>query len=464
MHWYPRFMSAGARRARAKPELRRLRERGVNVQPIEITGRTIARGFWGRRWCDHLGARADREHRLPRGRILVRNGSVCHLEVRTGAIEAMVAGSGLFHVVVRIPTIEPAAWKAVGAACAGRIDSLRDLLEGRLPGPVLEAVTAPDGGLLPGPADIVPSCGCSDRGTLCRHAAAALYGLGSRLDAAPELLFRLRGVDERELLAPAAAARATNGPGRTERAPAKRPPAESPPVERAAAERAPAGPLRAARPATAQREPAGPARAVQPATAERALAGPLRAVRPAPAAAERAPAGPARAAQPAAAAAERTPAGPARAAQPAAAERAPAGPARAAQPAAAAAQREPAGPARALRAPAARAPAGPVRALRAPAEREPAERPRAEPRPAEREPARAAPARDDGHASQPTGALIRQLRAASGFSVAEFAELLRVSTATVRRWEAASGPLTLRSGPREALRTLRDAIEPADMP
>ena len=59
----------------------------------------------------------------------------------------------------------------------------------------------------------------------------------------------------------------------------------------------------------------------------------------------------------------------------------------------------------------------------------------------------------------PTGALIRRLRDISGFSVTEFAALLQVSAATVRRWEAVSGSLTLRSGPRDALQMLHNEIE-----
>ena len=36
---------------------------------------------------------------------------------------------------------------------------------------------------------------------MCKHVAAALYGVGSRLDEQPELLFRLRAVDHSELVA-----------------------------------------------------------------------------------------------------------------------------------------------------------------------------------------------------------------------------------------------------------------------
>jgi uncharacterized Zn finger protein len=40
---------------------------------------------------------------------------------------------------------------------------------------------------------------------MCKHVAAVLYGVGSRLDDKPELLFRLRKVDEKDLLAGATA-------------------------------------------------------------------------------------------------------------------------------------------------------------------------------------------------------------------------------------------------------------------
>lgn len=35
---------------------------------------------------------------------------------------------------------------------------------------------------------------------MCKHVAAVLHGIGARLDSAPDLLFRLRAVDENDLL------------------------------------------------------------------------------------------------------------------------------------------------------------------------------------------------------------------------------------------------------------------------
>ena len=43
-------------------------------------------------------------------------------------------------------------------------------------------------------------CGCPDSAGMCKHIAAVMYGVGNRLDQAPELLFRLREVDHEELI------------------------------------------------------------------------------------------------------------------------------------------------------------------------------------------------------------------------------------------------------------------------
>ena len=68
---------------------------------------------------------------------------------------------------------------------------------------------------------------------------------------------------------------------------------------------------------------------------------------------------------------------------------------------------------------------------------------------------------DSGAASgfQPTGRRVAELRRRGGFSVPEFAGLLRVSASTVYRWEAARGPLALRAGQEDALQVLYREIE-----
>ena len=54
---------------------------------------------------------------------------------------------------------------------------------------------------------------CPDAADVCKHVAASLYGVGTRLDARPELLFELRGVDPQDLIQQAAEGLATAGDG-----------------------------------------------------------------------------------------------------------------------------------------------------------------------------------------------------------------------------------------------------------
>ncbi|OHB82753.1 MAG: hypothetical protein A2V98_20340 [Planctomycetes bacterium RBG_16_64_12] len=82
-----------------------MRKKGVDVQPVTIDGRKIAKSFWGEAWCEHLESFSDFENRLPRGRTYVRNGSVCHLAIIEGEIKAKVSGSEIYDVKVTIKTL-----------------------------------------------------------------------------------------------------------------------------------------------------------------------------------------------------------------------------------------------------------------------------------------------------------------------------------------------------------------------
>ncbi len=201
MSYWGRYVPVAERRAKARRKMEKLRKKGKDIQPVEIEGRTIARSFWGKGWCDHLESFSDYSNRLPRGRTYVRNGSVCHLEVRPGRVEAMVAGSSLYTVSVSIKKLKPAAWKAIKKKCAGQIGSILELLQGKLSDQVMAVVTDREDGLFPKPGEIELSCTCPDWAVMCKHVASALYGAGSRLDTHPELLFLLRGVDAQELIA-----------------------------------------------------------------------------------------------------------------------------------------------------------------------------------------------------------------------------------------------------------------------
>lgn len=198
--WRP-YVPVAQKRANAERHLNAMKKKGMVVQPITIAGRTIARSFWGASWCAHLEQFSDYENRLPRGRTYVRNGSVCHLEIKNCEVHAIVSGSDLYHIKITIEPLGSGKWAALKRQCAGQIGSLLDLLQGKLSDGVMAVVTDKDDGLFPHPKQIKMKCDCPDSARMCKHLAAVLYGVGSRLDHAPELLFLLRGVDHGELIA-----------------------------------------------------------------------------------------------------------------------------------------------------------------------------------------------------------------------------------------------------------------------
>jgi uncharacterized Zn finger protein len=198
--WRP-YVSVAERRRKAKREMRRLQKKGHAVLPVVIEGRTIARTFWGKAWCDNLERYSDFSNRLPRGRTYVRNGSVMHLQVEPGDVSALVSGSELYEVAVKVAPLPKALWISICGDCAGGIDSLVELLQGRLAKSVMERICQEKTGLFPRPAEIEFSCSCPDIASMCKHVAAVLYGIGARLDDRPELLFKLRKVDEKDLIA-----------------------------------------------------------------------------------------------------------------------------------------------------------------------------------------------------------------------------------------------------------------------
>ena len=198
--WSP-YVPVAQRRAKAAKEINKLRKKGMEIEPIEVEGRKIARTFWGEAWCSHLEKFSDYENRLPRGRTYVRNGSVCHLAISRGKVEAIVSGSAIYRVNIRISPLPINKWKNVRKQCAGQIGSMLELLQGRFSDNVMEIVTEQNQGLFPKPSEINLACDCPDRAQMCKHIAAVLYGVGARLDHQPELLFLLRNVDHEELIA-----------------------------------------------------------------------------------------------------------------------------------------------------------------------------------------------------------------------------------------------------------------------
>jgi len=130
---------------------------------------------------------------------------VIDLKITEGQVQAQVMGSSLYKIAVRVNAVPSQLWQSISADCAGSIDTLVELLQGRLSKAVMERICSPNTGLFPAPKEIEFTCSCPDWAAMCKHVAAVLYGVGARLDQQPELIFALRRVDAKALVTKAGA-------------------------------------------------------------------------------------------------------------------------------------------------------------------------------------------------------------------------------------------------------------------
>jgi uncharacterized Zn finger protein len=200
-HRFRDYVPVAMRRAQAALELKKHFKKGQAAAPVTIDGRKIAKTFWGQAWCENLERYSDFASRLPRGRTYVRNGSVVDLQIAPGVVTAFVSGSELYRVRIEIGTVDKNRWTAVCTDCAGAIDSVVELLQGRFAKNVMARICDPKTGLFPSPREITFTCSCPDWASMCKHVAAVLYGIGARLDERPELMFALRKVNQHDLVA-----------------------------------------------------------------------------------------------------------------------------------------------------------------------------------------------------------------------------------------------------------------------
>lgn len=168
--------------------------------PVHVVGRVIARSPVGVWWCAFVDA-CGSPGRAERGRAYVRAGALLDLKVRPGCITAQI------DAAIRLRPIVSVAWPP-----SERQEAIRAQLETGAGASLQDVLPGLD--LLPAPGDLLGSCGCTDHVPLCEHVMAALHGFGARLDAEPELLLLLRGIEVESLAAPTSLLTAPLTPGK----------------------------------------------------------------------------------------------------------------------------------------------------------------------------------------------------------------------------------------------------------
>ena len=196
------YVSVAEKKANAQKSMERLKKKHKDLNPITISGTKLATTWWGMAWNKNLESYADYSNRIGRGRSLVRHGSVLDLKIKKGQIVAFVQGSGRnpYTVEVNIEPFTKKEWADFVKTCSHQIDSLADLTAGKFPKGLGFLFTAKGEGIFPSPKEIHFDCSCPDWASMCKHVAAVLYGIGSRLDDDPLLFFTLRDMDFEALL------------------------------------------------------------------------------------------------------------------------------------------------------------------------------------------------------------------------------------------------------------------------
>ena len=188
---FPPYVPVAQRRAKAEKQLQQMQKKNPHLKPVILTGNSLASTWWGKSWNSNLERYADYSNRIGRGRSYVRNRAVLDLQLTSGKVTALVQGSRPqpYKIAITIDTLSADNWSSIRQACAGRFDSLSELLAGKFPQALKDLFFEKGAGLFPAPHDIHFDCSCPDWASMCKHVAAALYGVGARLDEDPAVIF-----------------------------------------------------------------------------------------------------------------------------------------------------------------------------------------------------------------------------------------------------------------------------------
>ena len=158
--------------------------------------------WWAKRWIAVLES-FDLGPRLTRGKSYARSGQVLTIDVSPGQVTARVQGSrpDPYAVTIEVQTLSGPEWTRLVDALAGEARFAASLLAGRMPEDVEQAFAAAGLSLFPARReDLRTTCTCPDWSNPCKHIAAVYYLLGEEFDRDPFLIFKLRGLDQDELV------------------------------------------------------------------------------------------------------------------------------------------------------------------------------------------------------------------------------------------------------------------------
>lgn len=199
---YPTYKTTSLSELEAKKDRSLKRLKAKNLSPIVIEGKKLGSTWWGKAWNENLESYADFANRVGRGKTYVRRGLVLHLVIQEGQVYAMVQGSRKdpYEVLVKINPSSEEDLARIAEISKKHLESFESLLHGEFPKDLAVLFTRKGFGLFPSPNEIGFYCSCPDHADMCKHVAATLYGIGSKLDEDPQLFFTLRQINSADFI------------------------------------------------------------------------------------------------------------------------------------------------------------------------------------------------------------------------------------------------------------------------
>jgi SNF2 family DNA or RNA helicase len=164
---------------------------------------TFGASAWGQ-WFIEVLHGYHLESRLERGRSYANTGKVVSLEIKDGVVTAMVKGHcrPFYRAKVVFPQFSEAEKEEIVKLMEEDASLLAEIAAGELRESFLVTLKQSGIALIPPRwEDMAHSCSCPDGADTCKHIAALYYVLSREVDAAPHILFKLRGLDLTEAAA-----------------------------------------------------------------------------------------------------------------------------------------------------------------------------------------------------------------------------------------------------------------------
>lgn len=200
--WHHRYNLGSRLKATFRRKLAALQKKNPEITPFTLAADVLTINWWGKAWNANIKNYIPNKTELEKGKLNFRSEALADLKINTNWIEAIVLGSKITPWTVKM-SIKPLAqekWLKIQKQYDQHLESFEKILDHQFPKDMEDLFTNRPLGLFPSSKEMAFECSCSSHNNLCKHTSVVLFALGTKIDADPNLLFTLRGVDVFDLI------------------------------------------------------------------------------------------------------------------------------------------------------------------------------------------------------------------------------------------------------------------------